>query len=105
MKLLSQTLCLCLVLALSHAHHHAGHQGGEDEGHEGHDHGHHTGLLLDRCQGIEMDAVAVTEEGIPYFFKGESWTETTPRPARTNCHSFSRWSRAEYVRGAGKAEH
>ncbi|XP_042175946.1 hemopexin isoform X1 [Oncorhynchus tshawytscha] len=70
MNLLSQTLCLCLVLALSHAHHHAGHQGGEDVGHEGHDHGDHTGVLLDRCQGIEMDAVAVTEEGIPYFFKG-----------------------------------
>uniref|UniRef100_A0A4W6DJZ8 Hemopexin a n=1 Tax=Lates calcarifer TaxID=8187 RepID=A0A4W6DJZ8_LATCA len=27
--------------------------------------------VLDRCQGLEMDAVAVNEEGIPYFFKGD----------------------------------
>uniref|UniRef100_UPI0037E6FD9E hemopexin n=1 Tax=Semicossyphus pulcher TaxID=241346 RepID=UPI0037E6FD9E len=26
---------------------------------------------LDRCEGLEMDAVAVNEEGIPYFFKGD----------------------------------
>ncbi|CAB1329142.1 unnamed protein product [Coregonus sp. 'balchen'] len=66
MKLLTQTLCLSLALALSHAHHQAGHQEG---GHEGH--GHTVGVMLDRCDGLEMDAVAVNEEGIPYFFKGD----------------------------------
>lgn len=53
----------------------SGHEG--HEGHEGHDHAHHAAVLLDRCKGLEMDAVAVTEEGQPYFFKGESWAETT----------------------------
>ncbi|KAM3835963.1 hemopexin [Diretmus argenteus] len=59
MKLLSQTLCLCLVLALSLA---APHHEGEDHHH------HHDDAAPDRCEGIEMDAVAVNEEGIPYFF-------------------------------------
>ncbi len=30
----------------------------------------HHGAKLDRCEGMEFDAVAVNEEGIPYFFKG-----------------------------------
>ncbi len=33
----------------------------------------HHGAKLDRCEGMEFDAVAVNEEGIPYFFKGERW--------------------------------
>uniref|UniRef100_A0A667ZDR5 Hemopexin a n=1 Tax=Myripristis murdjan TaxID=586833 RepID=A0A667ZDR5_9TELE len=47
MKLLSQTLCL---------YHHLDH--------------HHTDGVPDRCEGkgLEMDAVAVNEEGVPYFF-------------------------------------
>ncbi|XP_029386613.1 hemopexin [Echeneis naucrates] len=50
MKLLAHLLCLCLALAWSDAHHHVHH---------------------DRCEGLEMDAVAVNEDGIPYFFKGD----------------------------------
>uniref|UniRef100_A0A8C9T9U7 Hemopexin n=1 Tax=Scleropages formosus TaxID=113540 RepID=A0A8C9T9U7_SCLFO len=37
---------------------------------QGHDHEHH-GAVHERCEGIEFDAVAVNEEGIPYFFKGD----------------------------------
>lgn len=54
MKLLIQLLCLALALAGTWA------QGNG-----------HTSAVLDRCQGLEMDAVAVNEEGIPYFFKGD----------------------------------
>ena len=25
---------------------------------------------LDRCKGLEMDAVTVDEDGVPFFFKG-----------------------------------
>ncbi|XP_040003491.1 hemopexin isoform X2 [Xiphias gladius] len=55
MKLLAHIPCLCLALALAWA--------------ETHDA--HTSVVLDRCQGLEMDAVAVNEEGVPYFFKGD----------------------------------
>lgn len=33
----------------------------------------HHEAKLDRCAGMEFDAIAVNEEGIPYFFKGERW--------------------------------
>uniref|UniRef100_A0A3P8RTX7 Hemopexin n=1 Tax=Amphiprion percula TaxID=161767 RepID=A0A3P8RTX7_AMPPE len=54
MKLLTQILGLCLALALTNAEHHE-----------------HASAVLDRCEGLEMDAVAVNELGIPYFFKGD----------------------------------
>uniref|UniRef100_A0A671NDG4 Hemopexin a n=1 Tax=Sinocyclocheilus anshuiensis TaxID=1608454 RepID=A0A671NDG4_9TELE len=60
MKLI-QILTLCLALSLN-----------EPEP-EGHKHELHHGVKLDRCEGMEFDAVAVNEEGIPYFFKGERW--------------------------------
>ncbi|XP_054643654.1 hemopexin [Dunckerocampus dactyliophorus] len=50
MNLLVNFLCVCLALALAHADHHE--------------------ELPDRCHGLEMDAAAVNEDGIPYFFKG-----------------------------------
>ncbi|KAI4872216.1 hypothetical protein NFI96_000667 [Prochilodus magdalenae] len=31
----------------------------------------HHGAVIDRCKGIEFDAVAVNEIGVPYFFKGD----------------------------------
>ncbi|XP_041940322.1 hemopexin-like [Alosa sapidissima] len=69
MKLLFLTVCLCLALGLSTSHH-----GGEhlqaDEPAQDHSK-HHHGAVLDRCDGMEMDAVAVTETGTPYFFKGD----------------------------------
>ncbi|KAL0985521.1 hypothetical protein UPYG_G00157960 [Umbra pygmaea] len=80
MKLLSQTLCLCLALALCLADHHTGHDHGGmpgkhmDHQHgkkEGHEHSLHAGGILNRCRGLEMDAVAVNEDGVPYFFKGD----------------------------------
>lgn len=47
---------------------------GSDKPHaEGHKHELHHGATLDRCAGMEFDAVAVNEEGVPYFFKGEIW--------------------------------
>ncbi|KAM9347812.1 hemopexin [Symphorus nematophorus] len=62
MKLLAHILCLALALAWAHADDvHA-------EGEEAHADGDGE---LDRCQGLEMDAVTVDEEGIPYFFKGD----------------------------------
>merc|ERR1712002_1087261 len=55
MKLLTHILCLCLALAVAWA-----------ESNEA-----HASAVLDRCLGLEMDAVAVTEGGLPYFFKGD----------------------------------
>ncbi|XP_069573134.1 hemopexin [Brachyistius frenatus] len=52
MKLLAHTLCLALALAWAQSQDHAS-------------------AVLDRCQGLEMDAAAVNDEGIPYFFKGD----------------------------------
>ncbi|XP_070693864.1 hemopexin isoform X1 [Pempheris klunzingeri] len=52
MRLLAHVLCFCLALVLAWADR-------------------HPAADLDRCQGLEMDAVAVNEEGIPYFFKGD----------------------------------
>ncbi|XP_033843171.1 hemopexin isoform X2 [Periophthalmus magnuspinnatus] len=92
-------LCLCLALALvladkdkdkGHGHGHGkpdhppahgrgnkpdhppGHTEGHSHGlgHEKHDHKHHEGDF-DRCKGLEMDAVTVNEEGVPYFFKAD----------------------------------
>ncbi|KAK2840091.1 hypothetical protein Q5P01_013831 [Channa striata] len=64
MKLLTRILCLCLALALSRADHHQhGHAPGSSQ-HEDHAHGHGHGHE-------HMDAAVVTEEGVPYFFKGD----------------------------------
>nr|ABL74446.1 warm temperature acclimation-related 65 kDa protein [Acanthopagrus schlegelii] len=52
MKLLAHILFLALAVVLA--------QCDED-----------TSAVPDRCQGLEMDAVAVNEEYIPYFFKGD----------------------------------
>ncbi|KAF3694598.1 Hemopexin [Channa argus] len=94
MKLLTHILYLSLALSLSWADHHEhghapgsprhkdhahGHGHGHRQGHahaqghghaHGHDHG-HAAALPDRCKGIEMDGAVVTEEGVPYFFKGD----------------------------------
>ncbi|KAG7503431.1 warm temperature acclimation-related 65 kDa [Solea senegalensis] len=55
MKLLTHVLCLCLALALACA-----------DSHET-----HASDIPDHCHGLEMDAVAVDEDGVPYFFKGD----------------------------------
>ncbi|XP_016344330.1 hemopexin isoform X1 [Sinocyclocheilus anshuiensis] len=71
---LIQTLTLCLALSLSLAapsHHMEGHAQKDEPDAEGHKHELHHGAKLDRCAGMEFDAVAVNEEGIPYFFKGD----------------------------------
>ncbi|XP_060945109.1 hemopexin [Limanda limanda] len=72
---LTHALCLCLALALalpySHQHHGGDphdHHHDHDDHHIEHHHDHHE---LDRCQGLEMDAVVVNEDGIPLFFKGD----------------------------------
>ncbi|XP_036965639.1 hemopexin [Acanthopagrus latus] len=52
MKLLSHILFLALAVVLA--------QCDED-----------TSAVPDRCQGLEMDAVAINEGDIPYFFKGD----------------------------------
>nr|AGO59326.1 warm temperature acclimation 65 kDa protein 1 [Plecoglossus altivelis]CCG97808.1 warm temperature acclimation-related 65 kDa protein 1 [Plecoglossus altivelis] len=64
--LLLHTLCLGLTLALCLAAPSVHEEGDETHGDE---HKEHSGVHLDRCEGMEMDAVAVDEEGIPYFFK------------------------------------
>ncbi|KAJ8004524.1 hypothetical protein DPEC_G00137170 [Dallia pectoralis] len=82
MRLLSQTLCLCLALVLCQADHHAGHtHNGKPDGHKDHEHGKHehenheydghSKIGPDRCKGLEMDAALVNEDGVPYFFKGD----------------------------------
>ncbi|XP_036396350.1 hemopexin-like [Megalops cyprinoides] len=53
MRPLFQTLCLCVVLAL----------GRPDEP--------HLDAKLDRCEGIEFDAITPDEKGITFFFKGD----------------------------------
>jgi len=55
MKLLPGVLCLCLATVLARA----------DPPAEP------TPDPLDRCLGMEMDAAAVSEFGVPYFFKGD----------------------------------
>nr|AGT28467.1 Wap65-1 [Paralichthys olivaceus]AGT28469.1 Wap65-1 [Paralichthys olivaceus] len=62
MKLLTHTLCLCLALVLALPYSYE-----QNDNNELH-HDHH---VLDRCQGLEMDAVALNEHGIPLFFKGD----------------------------------
>ncbi|CAL8267455.1 unnamed protein product [Lota lota] len=60
MKLLTKTLCLCLTLVVCLADQEpeaVAVKKPEDE--------------LDRCQGLEMDAVTVDEDGVPFFFKGD----------------------------------
>uniref|UniRef100_A0A3B3SJI2 Hemopexin a n=1 Tax=Paramormyrops kingsleyae TaxID=1676925 RepID=A0A3B3SJI2_9TELE len=63
MKLLFGSLCVFLALAMNHDSSHAG-------DHDHHKDDHHADKL-DRCDGIEFDAITVDEKGIPYFFKGD----------------------------------
>ncbi|XP_071390486.1 hemopexin [Centroberyx affinis] len=84
MKLLCQTLCLCLCLALSLA---APHHGDPTE--HSNDHTKHDGAVIDRCDGTEMDAVAVNEEGIPYFFKDDHLFKGFHGKAELSNESFS----------------
>uniref|UniRef100_A0A3Q2QQR3 Hemopexin n=1 Tax=Fundulus heteroclitus TaxID=8078 RepID=A0A3Q2QQR3_FUNHE len=44
---------------------------------------------LDRCKGLEMDAVALNEEGIPYFFKGDHLFKGFHGKAELSNGSFS----------------
>nr|AFE88225.1 warm-temperature-acclimation-related 65-kDa protein [Oplegnathus fasciatus]AFE88227.1 warm-temperature-acclimation-related 65-kDa protein [Oplegnathus fasciatus] len=75
MKLLVHILCLCLALALAWAHH-LGNGG-------------HRSAAHDRCEGLEMDAVAVNEEGIPYFFNGDHLFKGFHGKAELSNESFS----------------
>ncbi|CAL8389157.1 unnamed protein product [Gadus morhua 'NCC'] len=59
MNLLTTTLCLCLALVACH-HHELVSEPMDIAKEE-----------LDRCKGLEMDAVAVDEDGVPVFFKGD----------------------------------
>lgn len=83
MKLLVIALCLALALTWVQCHHGNEEEHGHDhdhdhdhdhaivhEPHHDHNHGHHD-HVLDRCQGLEMDAAAENELGVPYFFKGD----------------------------------
>ncbi|KAJ8282257.1 hypothetical protein COCON_G00047760 [Conger conger] len=75
MRLLTQTLCLLLAVALSRAaptHHDilmADQNGDHHEG-KSDDKAHH-GANPDRCDGLEFDAIAPDVDGITYFFKGD----------------------------------
>ncbi|KAJ0070427.1 hypothetical protein NL108_010512 [Boleophthalmus pectinirostris] len=51
-------------------HDHKHHEDGHEDGHGKDNHTHH-GADFDRCKGLEMDAVTVNEEGVPYFFKAD----------------------------------
>jgi len=64
-----------------HDHHHEGHAhhpGSHDHHHDGHVHHHHDHehvADIDRCEGIEFDAIAPDAHGIIRFFKGDHmWT-------------------------------
>uniref|UniRef100_A0A8C1M3J4 Hemopexin n=1 Tax=Cyprinus carpio TaxID=7962 RepID=A0A8C1M3J4_CYPCA len=65
---LIQTFTLCLALLLSFA---ASSDVADDPDTAGHKPELHHEAKLDRCAGMEFDAIAVNEEGIPYFFKGD----------------------------------
>ncbi|XP_051997769.1 hemopexin-like, partial [Xyrauchen texanus] len=75
MRMLVHTFTLCLALSLSFAapsRHQEGHaQKEKPHDDKGHSHESHHGAQLDRRAGMEFDAVAVNEEGVPYFFKGD----------------------------------
>ncbi|CAL8370462.1 unnamed protein product [Arctogadus glacialis] len=58
MNLLTTTLCLCLALVA--CHHELVSEPMDIAKEE-----------LDRCKGLEMDAVVVDEDGVPVFFKGD----------------------------------
>ncbi|XP_074551380.1 hemopexin [Halichoeres trimaculatus] len=100
MKLLTGVLCLCLTLALTPAdvhergpHHVEGHDGHNGHnghnGHEhGHGHGHGHGHLPDRCEGLEMDAVTVNEDGVPHFFQGQFLFKGFDGHAEPSNHTF-----------------
>ncbi|KAG5833760.1 hypothetical protein ANANG_G00279300 [Anguilla anguilla] len=70
MRLLSVSLCLCLALALSQGA--PSHHGSMKDHHK--DHAptpHQEDDVLDRCEGIEFDAISPDEKGITFFFKGD----------------------------------
>nr|QKE53087.1 wap65-1 [Micropterus salmoides]QKE53089.1 wap65-1 [Micropterus salmoides] len=77
MKLLAHILCLCLPLPWAQSN---------DEHAQGHA---HASAVLDRCKGLEMDAVAVNEEGIPYFFKGDHLFKGFHGKAELSNNSFT----------------
>nr|AIZ00781.1 Wap65-2 precursor [Larimichthys crocea] len=77
MKLLTQTLLLCLALALAQSHH-------GDAGH--HDDDDHA--LPNRCDGIEFDAISPDEKGVTYFFKGPYLWKGFHGPAHLSNESF-----------------
>lgn len=71
---------LYLLYSTSNGHHGGDHGPSHDE------HAH----VLDRCQGLEMDAAAVNELGEPYFFKSKSLrTAMMGRWSRLFCRCVS----------------
>nr|XP_055071709.1 hemopexin [Misgurnus anguillicaudatus] len=83
MRLLVQTLTLCLALTLAFTapSHHQEKHGEKDKQHGDKEHGHknndkhhpdkHHPEKLDRCAGVDFDAAAVDEDGVLHFFKGD----------------------------------
>uniref|UniRef100_A0A3Q3X2N2 Hemopexin n=1 Tax=Mola mola TaxID=94237 RepID=A0A3Q3X2N2_MOLML len=68
MKLLTKTLCLCLLLSLAH--------------------GVPVAALPDRCEGIEFDAITPDEKGQTFFFKGAYLWEGFQGPAELSSETF-----------------
>ncbi|KAG7463696.1 hypothetical protein MATL_G00179350 [Megalops atlanticus] len=88
MRLLSQTLCLCLALALSRATPSDHTEMMADDQAPKHDHKEHHGAVHERCEGIEFDAIAASEKGVPFFFKGDHLWKGFHGPAELSNGSF-----------------
>lgn len=88
MMLLSQTLCLCLALALSYAAPTIHDVMMADHDHNHHEDQAHHKANPDRCDGIEFDAIVPDENGHTFFFKGDHLWNGFKGPAQVSSAFF-----------------
>ncbi|XP_055764168.1 hemopexin-like [Salvelinus fontinalis] len=98
--LLSQTLCLCLALALSHAAPTLHDVMMADHDHDHHKDQAHPKANPDRCDGIEFDAIAPDEKGHTFFFKGDHLWNGFTGPAQVSSAFFKELDHLGHVDAA-----